>query len=196
MHSAPVVPGPGGCRRLGRVIVVGVLAPGDAGERAVAIARRAAASGARVEVVGVVAATPAGDAALLELAAAAIGHATIVRSAAAGIEPADLDLALLYLPDVRAVVLVDPDASLLPVGRAAVSWSGASLVVVGAAGESVEDGPGPAAIVLEPPATDPDDTFAGFVAALAARLDAGEEPAVAWRSTIDALAVDPVSGSA
>jgi hypothetical protein len=178
------------------VIVVGILAPGPAGERAVAIARRAAASGARIEVVGVVAATPAGDAMLLELAAVDIGHATIIRSAAQGIEPADLDLALRYLPDVRAVVLVDPDASLLPVARAAAAWSGASLVVVAAAGEITDEAPGPEAIVLQPPASDPDGTFAGFVAALAARLDAGEEPTVAWRSTIDALAVDPVSGSA
>lgn len=178
------------------MIVVGILAPGGAGERALEIARRAAASGARIEVVGVVAATPAGDAMLLDLAAAATGHATVIRSAAEGIEPADLDLALRYLPDVRAVVLVDPEAPLLSVARGAASWSGASLVVVAATGEVTDEGPGPAPIVLEPPATDPDGTFAGFVAALAVRLDAGEEPAVAWRSTIDALAVDPVSGSA
>lgn len=159
-------------------------------------------------MAGVVPATHAGDATLLELAAASIGHATVIRSAARGIEPADLDLALRYLPEVRAVVLVEPDAALLPVARSAASWSGASLVVVAppgatpgatpvaSAGAAPTEEPGPASIVLEPPERDPEGTFAGFVAALAVRLDAGEEPAAAWRSTIDALAVDPVSGSA
>jgi hypothetical protein len=36
-------------------------------------------------------------------------------------------------------------------------------------------------------------TFAGLVAALAVRLDAGEDPAAAWKSTADALAVDKVA---
>jgi hypothetical protein len=51
----------------------------------------------------------------------------------------------------------------------------------------------PQAIVLEPPRNDPDGTFAGLVAALAARLDAGQDPAAAWKATAGALAVDPVS---
>jgi hypothetical protein len=182
------------------VIVVGILAPGPPGDRATLIARRAAAAGARVEMAGVVPTTAAGDAALVELATASIGHATVIRSVARAIEPADLELALRYLPEVRALVLVEPDPGLLAVAQSAASWSGASLVVVappGAApGAEPEDASSSAPVVLVPPARDPDGTFAGFVAALAVRLDAGEAPAAAWRSTIDALAVDPVSDSA
>ena len=49
--------------------------------RRVEIARRAAATGARTEIVGVAPAGPAGDRQLVELAAAGVGHATVTRSA-------------------------------------------------------------------------------------------------------------------
>lgn len=175
------------------MIVIGILAPGPAA--VVEIARRAAAAGARTEVVGVAPAGAAGDRQLVELASAGVGHATVTRSAATAIEPADLELALRYLPDVRVVVVVAPSAALLATATAASAWSGASLIVVGpldadssraAAAASTN-----AAIVLEPPSHDPDGAFAGVVAALATRLDAGEDPATAWRSTVAALAIDP-----
>ena len=173
------------------MIVVGFLgAAGDPGTLALEIARRGAGTGARVEMVGVATPDDAGDARLLELAAAGIGHATVVRSAADGLESADLDLALRYLPDVRAIVLVAPDASLVAPAAAASGWSGAVLVIVG---DEQEGAAAPHAIVLDPPRVDRDGTFAGLVAALAARLDAGDDPATAWQSTIAALAVDPVS---
>jgi hypothetical protein len=169
------------------MIVVGVLAPGPEGERAAAIARRAAAAGARAEVVGVASADTAGDALLLELASASVGHATVIRSPAEAIEPADLDLALRYLPDVRVIVLAGPDEPLVAVAEAAASWSGATIVAVGPV-----RGAGSATLVLDPPAKDPDETFAGFVAALAVRLDAGEPPDAAWKATLAALVVDRV----
>ena len=50
----------------------------------------------------------------------------------------------------------------------------------------------PQAIVLDPPRVDRDGTFAGLVAALATRLDAGDDPTTAWQSTVSALAVDAV----
>jgi hypothetical protein len=177
------------------VIVVGFLgAPGIAGARAVAIARLAAATGARVEVVGVAAPDLAGDAALLELATADVGHATVIRSFAEGLEEADLDLALHYLPEIRAIVLVQPDSGLIPPAVAAASWSEAGLVVVGPLDEATTaalEGQA-SAIVLDPPASDPDDTFAGFVAALAARLEAGRPAADAWQETVAGLAADRV----
>ena len=190
------------------MIVVGILLPSAVGstDPVVEIALRAAATGARTEIVGVAAPHDAGDRLLLELAAAGVGHATVTRSAAGGIDSADLDLALRYLPEVRAIVLVRPSAALLAAAVAASSWTGATLVIVGAldadgasALDAIERGTGDSAasqprgaIVLDPPATDPDGTFAGFVAALAVRLDAGEDPKAAWQSTAAALAVDPV----
>ena len=192
------------------MIVVGFLgAAGDPGKLALEVARRAAGTGARVEMVGVATPDATGDARLVELASAGIGHATVVRSAADGLEAADLDLALRYLPDVRAIVLVAPDGSLIEPAAAASGWYGAGLVIIASASEGPEgpDGPkgpeavsgksraidsAPEAIVLDPPRVDRDGTFAGLVAALATRLDAGDDPTSAWQSTVSALAVDAV----
>ena len=129
---------------------------------------------------------------LLGFAAAAVGHATVTRSNATTIDAADLDLALRYLPEIRAIVLVAPDAALLRIAADGSSWSGASLVIVGPLeAEAVAVAEAAGAIVLEPPARDPDEAFAGLIAAFARRLDGGESPASAWRATLSALAVDP-----
>lgn len=189
------------------MIVVGILAPGVSGASATGvsatgvsvaeIARRVAATGARTEVVGVAPLADPGDRQLGKLAMAHVGHATVTRSAANGVEPADLELALRYLPEVRVIALVAPPAPLLGTAIAASSWSGAALIVVGpldadGAALLAASSPGPGwPIVLEPPARDPDAAFAGVIAALAVRLDAGEDPAAAWRSTLAALAIDP-----
>ena len=189
------------------MIVIGIL--GASGAAVVEIARRAAATGARTEVVGAAPVGPGGDRVLLQLTTGGAGHATVTRaglapgsaSAAAelGIEPTDLDLALRYLPDIRVVVLVRPAAPLLATALAAAAFAGAALVVVGPLEAAALDAasletPGNASpIVLEPPIRDPDGAFAGLVAALAVRLDANEEPASAWASTLSSLTIDPVS---
>lgn len=176
------------------MIVVGIIgAPGQDDDLAAEVARRAATTGARVEMVGAVAGDAAGDRRLVGLAQAGVGHATVTRTGANGIEAADLELALRYLPEIRAIVLVRPDSSLLPVATSAGAWAGAGLVIVGDSDPGADSGPALGdAIVLDPPRSDPDGTFAGFVAALAVRLDAGERPGAAWSSTVAALAVDPV----
>lgn len=181
------------------MIVVGIVERERPGP-VLAVARLAAAAGARVEVVGVVPPDEAGERITLQLAQAGVGHATITRSAVAETEPADLDLALRYLPDVRAVVLLRPPARLVPTATALASWSGAALVLVD--GPTVDDatsaGPsgaegGPPVIELEGPSDgDPDETFAGFVAALVVRLDAGDEPSAAWSAALATSAADPV----
>ena len=147
-------------------------------------------------MVGAAASGPSGDQRLLALATASVGHATVIRSGADSLDPADLNLALRYLPDLRCAVLVRPPARLLPTALADADWAGATLVLVGPleadAVAALDDAPGSAPIVLEPPAdADPDDTFAGFVAALATRLDAGDPPETAFRATVAALAADP-----
>lgn len=175
------------------MIVVGILTP-NAAAAVGAVARRAAADGAsRVEVVGVAPAGLDGDRLLLALVAAGVGHATVTRSAAATIEPADLDLALRYLPDIKVIVLAAPEPTLLRVAADGSTWSSATLVVIGpidAEAAGIADGAG--AILLDPPSDDPDEAFAGLVAAFARRVDAGEPPASAWRSTLATLAVDAV----
>lgn len=178
------------------MIVVGLLAA-PAAATVVEVARRSAALGSKVQVVGLVPGTADWDKVLFDLTAAGAGHATVVRSTGGSTEPADLDLALRYLPDIRCVVLIAPPARLLPIAMAGADFAGAPLVLVGPL-----DGPSLTALegrvsgstpplVLDPPAADPDGTFAGFVAALAVRLDAGDPPESAFRSTVAALAVDP-----
>jgi hypothetical protein len=181
------------------IAVVGSLVDGDAagdgtGVSAKAIAEKIAAAGGRAELVGVVPGDASGDERLLDLAEQGVGHAAVLRSPASGLDPADLELALRYLPDIRAVVLVGDDA-LLPTAAASASWSGAGLIVVTATGAAALELPGDA-IVLEPPSTDRDGTFAGFVATLANRIDSGEVPGAAWRSTLSSLAVDQVRSPA
>ena len=175
------------------VIVVGVL--GSDSTAVPEIARAAAAAGSAVELVGLVPGDASWDAALFELAQAGVGHATVVRSARASMEAADLELALRYLPDIRCVVLAAPPERLLDPALAGADFAGAPLVLVGPIDSPALDalqarGGGPAPIVLDPPAQDPDGTFSGFVAALAHRLDRGEPPEAAFRSTVSALAVD------
>jgi hypothetical protein len=102
-------------------------------------------------------------------------------------------LALLYLADVRAIVLVEPSGPLLATATSAASFAGATLIVVGPVDVTALDAlRTPLPIVLDPPGRDPDGAFAGVVAALATRLDAGADPAAAWAATLTSLAVDRV----
>ncbi|HSL97777.1 MAG TPA: hypothetical protein VK831_04310 [Candidatus Deferrimicrobiaceae bacterium] len=172
------------------MIVVGTVTPSAPDPPAVlAIARRCAAAGARTEIVGSLPEGPAEDRRLIELATAGAGHAALRRTAAEP-EPADVDLALRYLPDVRVIVLVRPARPLLSAAAVAAAWSGAVLVLV-------DESAGPddlpvEPLVLTPPDQDPDETFAGFVAALAVRLDGGADAHRAWDETVAALAADRV----
>ncbi|HJW20845.1 MAG TPA: hypothetical protein VJ506_00290 [Candidatus Limnocylindrales bacterium] len=176
------------------IVVVG--RPGTAAVRALAAA--VAARGGRCEVVGTVSPDAAGDAVLQGLAAAGAGHAAVLRSPAIDLEPADLELALRYLPDARVVVLVGDDglpdglqADLTEVAVASAAWSGANLILVTAATASGLV-TGDRSIALTPPARDPDGAFAGLVADLAARLDGGLPLAAAWPATLDSLGAEAV----
>lgn len=168
------------------IAVVGRLDSGPAAE----IARRSTGRGAATELVAKVREGPEGDRRLLELAAANVGHAATLRSGTATLEPADVQLALRYLPDLRVVVVASDAATLVATAAEAATWSGAALVVVAQADLEIDLS---RAIVLEGPADDPDGAFAGLVAALAVRLDAGEDPAGAWRHVSADLSVDEVS---
>ena len=163
-----------------------------------AIAARAAAAGEVVEAVAAIADDPAGDAILLALTDARVRHTAVLRTPAAALDAGDLDLALRYLPDVRAIVVVGATAELATVAAAAAGWSDAALVLVTAPGEAAVDWPAgvtDAGLVLAAPASDPDGAFAGVVAALAVRLAAGATPADAWTQTTAALGVEAVSPS-
>ncbi|MES2209527.1 MAG: hypothetical protein V4515_05005 [Chloroflexota bacterium] len=178
------------------IAICGDLDGHGRGERlAASIAGRAAGAGAAVQVVGIIPDGPDGDARLLQLAASGIGHAAVLRTRARSVERADLDLALRYLPDVRVVIAAELVPAVFAAVVEAVAFAGASLIVVNAesVGVSVDAALPESAIVLAAPASDPDGTFAGFVAAFAVRLDAGDPTAEAWDDTVRSLAVDAVS---
>jgi hypothetical protein len=187
---------------------------------AAGIARTAAAAGAEVQVVGKVGEDPAGEAVLLDLAAAMVGHVAILRDptrptpaappppaeepapfdepeaetespAAAtatsnaptdglSLEPADIELALRYLPDYRVLVVAEPLAEAsMRVVLGAAGWTGAALIVLVPAGSPPAVASDDATLIEAPP-EDPDDAFAGIVGAYAAAIDRGEEPAEAF----------------
>jgi hypothetical protein len=163
-----------------------------------AVARRIAARGAAAEIVAPVRPDAAGDKALAGLAAAGVRHAAVLRTGANRLEPADVELALRYLPDVRAIVVADDADGLGQVATEAAAWSSAPLVLVtdGAAPAEGEAGDGSRpVVVLQRPSADPDEAFAGFVAALAVRLEAGDDAAGAFESARRELGVEAVSGS-
>ncbi len=107
-------------------------------------------------------------------------------SAWATLEAADVDLALRYLAEFAVLVLADPaDPETVRVVADAAGWVGARLVVVVRPGAAVPDGLPPDVIVFEAPETDPDGAFASLVGAFAAALDDGDDPAEAFRSSIE-----------
>ena len=177
------------------IVICGALPtePGRPG-MAQAIATAAARAGSPVQVIGIVADGPEGDQLLLKLAEAGVGHAAVLRTLDRPMEPADITLALRYLPDVAVVVAAQLAPDLLGAVTDGAGFAGAPLVVVRA--DADEGTPAPhvkdVATVLVAPRTDPDGTFAGFVAAFAGRLDSGDVPADAWARTLQKLAVDPV----
>lgn len=177
------------------IVICGSLEPvGRHPGMPVAIAERVARAGASVQVVGIVPDGPAGDRQLISLAEAGIGHAAVLRSAPRSLEPADVELALRYLPDIRVVVDAAGPAALAATVADGAAYAGASFILIGdrATTGTTADLPD-SAIVLEAPADDPDGTFAGFVGAFAVRLDGGAVPADAWSATVRDLAVDPVT---
>ena len=193
------------------------------------IARTATAAGGAVQIVGRVGDDAAGDAVLLDLAAAEVGHVAVLRTpgeptpvtaepsarevdderagaaiaadsgeppiatAGLGIDAADLELALRYLPDYRVIVAapgLDPGAMATVV--AAAGWAGARLVIVDDGAVSGEALPEDATVLAQPPA--PDAAFAAVVARYAVELDRGSEPGAAFATASAAVGWQPVEG--
>ena len=107
------------------IVVVGspLVRTSEAGPRAagmaIGIARAAAAAGSDVQVVGKVGEDPGGDAVLLDLTAATVGHAAILRDPSrptpVSQRPAPDEVAPFDEPDGQPTAGVD-DASRVPVG--------------------------------------------------------------------------------
>jgi hypothetical protein len=108
-------------------------------------------------------------------------------SADAPLDAADVDLALRYLTEFSVVVLADPaNADVLEVVADATGWAGARLILVVPPGQPVPDALPRDVIAFEAPVGDADGAFATFVGTFAAALDEGDDPADAFRSSIEA----------
>lgn len=162
------------------------------------IAAEAAAAGARVELVAKVGDDPDGDALLLALVRAGVGHVAVLRDGvhrtprvdgedealdpahedvvgstrgggAPALEPADVALALRYLADYGVIVVVDPTVGIGAEAVAAADWAGARLVIVTITGSDADlSGLPDDAVVL---AVEPDDGPTG-ADAVSARVGA------------------------
>lgn len=198
---------------------------GTAALAALAAARR----GAQVQLIGKVGDDDAGDALLVELAKAGVGHAALLRDPArptprqAGaaddddfldeeddpptgarvdvtdhptLEPADVDLGLRYFTDFRVVVAAEP--LLEPIRRVVVDaarYAGAALIVVTSGADGPSEPLPDTALVLEQPAGEAGNGFAGLLGEVAAAIDAGRPAAEALQSATAAVgAVRPAPG--
>ena len=241
------------------IAIVGhpILAIDAAGPRltglTAAIASTAATAGAAVQVIGKVGEDPDGDAVLLALARAGVGHVATLRDPAhrtlvirsaplpgsstgadsadstvgpdasgakagsglfddelpdddidpwwvpqaalepldpadrPGLDPADVELALRYLPDVSAVVVVEPVPGLASSCATEAAAAGAHLIVIAGPGpdEAAELGglPDGTLILSAPDGPDP-AAFASVVGRYAALVDAGTDPARAFEAVL------------
>jgi hypothetical protein len=176
------------------------LSPGGGearpGGRASRIALVAAQRGAEVQLVGTMGDDEAGDTIAVGLGQAGVGHAALLRDPAARtpreegpdqptaprLGARDVQLGLSYLADFRVLVLAEPlppDAQRAALDAA--DYQGAAVIaVVGRDGLGAE-ALGEQATVLEAP--EPEGApFAELIAAYAADLDRGVDPAIAFEA--------------
>ena len=157
----------------------------------VAIARAAVAAGASVELVGSIVDDAAGDAVVLELARAGVGHAALLRAPASRapdgdggdgsplppLDEGDVQLGLDYLLEFTVLLLAEqlgPAAEAVAVDAAV--FRGAQVVAVVPHGASPSDRLAGVATVLEAPDED-GGAFAWMIGRFAAELDRGAAPA-------------------
>lgn len=200
------------------IVIVGSLAwregdqPAPAG-RACEVALAAAASGARVEIVGRTGDDPTGDAVMLGLARAGVGHVAVLRdpsrptpvieppaspddeppedladpapaSSGPALDAGDVSLGLQYLTAFAVLVVTDDvPAAAVPVAVEAAGFAGAHLILLAPADADPRDMPGEATILAAPAEAD-DGAFARLVGAYAAGLDRGTEPARAFAEAV------------
>ena len=101
------------------------------------------------------------------------------------LDPGDVDLGLRYLTEFAVLVLVPPASpDVLRIAIEGARWANGALILVVDGEMSPDVGLAPDAIVLEAPVDDPDGAFATVVGRLAAALDAGADPATAFRDVV------------
>ena len=132
---------------------------------------------------------PAPDSDVAELDADGPEARLLPEDAAArpGLDAADIDLALKFLPGASVIALAEPlPEAAVAVAVEAAGFAGARLIVL------VPSGATPPATVLEAPPDD-DGSFGRLVGIFAAGLDAGTEPAAAFAEAVAASGWEPIA---
>jgi hypothetical protein len=144
-------------------------------------------------------ARPAADDAAAELDAVELDAAgpdvrLLPEDAAArpGLDPADVDLALRFLPAAGVIVLADAlSEDTIATAAESAAFATARLIVLVPAG-AIPPALPPEATVLETPPDD-DGSFARMVGLFAGALDAGADPKVAFEEAVEASGWEPIA---
>jgi hypothetical protein len=108
------------------------------------------------------------------------------------LEAADVELALRYLPQAGVIVLADTLLeSAVVAGAEGADFAAARLIVLLPAGATPPAVPA-GAIVLEAPPED-NGSFGRLVGLFAGALDAGVEPAAAFKEAVAATGWEPIA---
>lgn len=164
------------------------------------VAVAAAASGARVDLVGAVGEGAAGDATVVALGQASVGHAALLRRPGGGdvapLDRADIELGLHYVPECRVLVVAEPlEPAALGAAVDAAAYHGAALIALVPAGVTAPTELPENVTVLELPDED-DGAFARLVGTYAAGLAGGTAAPDAWRAAVEQTGWESTTESA
>jgi hypothetical protein len=182
------------------IVVLGRPRLDDGGELADSAGRvavAATAAGARVDLVGAVADGAAGDATVVALGRAGVGHAALLRRPGGGevgpLDRADIELGLRYVPECRVLVAAEPlEPAALAAAVEAAAYHGAPLIALVPGGAAAPGELPETATVLELPDED-EGAFARLVGAYAAALARGEAAPNAWRDAVTQTGWEPAA---
>ncbi|HUP83154.1 MAG TPA: hypothetical protein VM284_03075 [Candidatus Limnocylindria bacterium] len=152
----------------------------------VAVAARG--SGARVDLVGAVPDGPGGDATVVALGRAGVGHAALLRRPGDGevrpLDREDVELGLRYVPECRVLVLGEPlEPGALGAAVDAAMYHRAALIALLPAG-AVAPAEFPETVTMLELPDDDEGAFANLVGAYAAGLASGTDAPDAWQAAV------------
>ncbi|MEA2675868.1 MAG: hypothetical protein QOJ81_9 [Chloroflexota bacterium] len=164
------------------------------------LAVAARVSGASVDLVGAVPDGADGDATVVALGRAGVGHAAVLRRPGGGevrpLDRGDVELGLRYVPECRVLVAAEPlEPDALAATIEAATYHGAALICVIPADAVAPTDLPETATVLELPDED-DGAFAKLVGAYAAGLASGAAATEAWRAAVEQTGWETASESA
>lgn len=169
-----------------------VLALAEGGVGHVALLREAGLRTPRLPARDSDESEPAADRAVPMEADGEPSQPSLIEQGGSALDSADVDLALRYLADFGVLVVADSSyPAIVWTSAEAAVRVGATLIVLQTPSTELVAGLPANAIVFEAPDADPDGVFATMVGTFAAALDDGDDPAMAFRSTVESTGWAP-----